>query len=145
MDILINNFSEIESIKDDLTFQMVKYMYGTGRSNSFTTAHGKVVTYRHGVMTEIGDIEESVWMQIVEFLIKKSCEMELYHNLLEWVKERLKWCASKEERKKYALRLHASRIFDDQEWVDYKAFNAKYRPDIIEYQLKNCCGDKRSE
>ena len=92
MEILINNFSEIESIKDSLTFGKVKFLYGTGRSNTFTTVHGKVTTYRCGVMTEIGDIEESVWMQIVEFLIKKSHEIELYHNLLEWVKERSKWC-----------------------------------------------------
>lgn len=145
MEILIDNFSEIESIKDRLTFGEVKFLYGTGRSNTFTTVHGKVTTYRNGVMTEIGDIEESVWMQIVEFLIKKSHEIELYHNLLEWVKERIKWCASEAERKKYALRLHASRIFDNREWVDYRAFNANYRPDIIEYQLKNCCGGKRGE
>ncbi len=136
MEILINNFSEIESIKDSLTFGKVKFLYGTGRSNTFTTVHGKVTTYRCGVMTEIGDIEESVWMQIVEFLIKKSHEIELYHNLLEWVKERSIWCTSETERKEYALRLHATRIFDNQEWVDYRAFNAKYRPNIIEDQLK---------
>ena len=145
MEILINNFSEIESIKDSLTFVKVKFLYGTGRSNTFTTVHGKVTTYRRGVMTEIGDIEESVWMQIVEFLIKKSHESELYHNLFEWIKERSKWCASETERREYALRLHASRIFDDQEWVDYRAFNAKYRPSIIEDQQKNCCGGKRGE
>ena len=126
MDISINNFSEIESIKDDLTFQMVKYKYGTGRSNSFTTAHGKVVTYRHGVMTEIGDIEESVWMQIVEFLIKKSQETELYNNLLEWVTDTIKWLQNDIERKMYALRLHAARIFDNPDWIDYRAFNKKY-------------------
>ena len=126
MDISINNFSEIESIKDDLTFQMVKYMYGTGRSNSFTTAHGKVVTYRHGVMTEIGDIEESVWMQIVEFLIKKSQETELYNNLLEWVTDTIKWLQNDIERKMYAIRLHAARIFDNPDWIDYRAFNKKY-------------------
>lgn len=131
MEILINNFSEIESIKDSLTFEKVRDLYGTGRSNTFTTVQGKVTLYRHGVMTEIGDIEESVWMQIVESLIEKSQEVELYNNLLEWVREKIKWHESETERKKYALRLHASRIFDNPEWVDYKAFNAKYRPGVI--------------
>lgn len=83
-------------------------------------------------MTEIGDIEVSVWMQIVEYLIRKANEIELYNNLLEWVTDTMKWSENEIERKKYSLELHAARIFDNREWVDYIAFNKKYRSEILD-------------
>ena len=131
MDILINVFPD-EKVLDGFTFEKVSLKYGTGRSNTFSTPNGKKVAYRHGVMTEIGDIEVSVWMQIVEYLIRKAKENELYNNLLEWVTDKIKWSKNEAERKKYALELHAARIFDKPEWVDYIAFNKKYRPELLE-------------
>lgn len=128
MDILINVFPN-EKVLDGLTFEKVSLKYGTGRSNTFNTPNGKKTSYRHGVMTEIGDIEVSVWMQIVEYLIRKANEIELYNNLLEWVTDTMKWSESEAERRKYALELHAARIFDNPKWVDYIAFNKKYRPE----------------
>lgn len=77
MDILINTFPD-EKVLDGLTFEKVKLKYGTGRSSTFSTLNGKKTSYRHGVMTEIGDIEVSVWMQIVECLIRKANETELH-------------------------------------------------------------------
>lgn len=131
MAILINNFSEIESIKDSLTFENIRHKYGTGRSSTFATSNGKKTSYRHGVMTEIGDVGETVWMRIVEYLIEKAHETVLFNNLFEWIRDTIKWHQSEYECKKYALQLHAARIFDDPKWVDYKAFNAKYRPKIL--------------
>lgn len=128
MDILINVFPD-EKVLDGLTFEKVSLKYGTGRSSTFNTPNGKRTSYRHGVMTGIGDIEVSVWMQIVEYLIRKANEIELYNNLLEWVTDTLKWSENEVERKKYALELHAVRIFDNHEWVDYIAFNKKYQRD----------------
>lgn len=130
MDILINVFPD-EKVLDGLTFEKVSLKYGTGRSNTFNTPNGKKTSYRHGVMTEIGDIEVSVWIQIVEYLIQRAKENELYNNLLEWVTDTLKWSENDAERKKYALVLHAVRIFGNPAWVDYVAFNKKYRPKIL--------------
>ena len=130
MDILINVFPD-EKVLDGLTFKKVSLKYGTGRSNTFNTPNGKKTSYRHGVMTEIGDIEVSVWMQIVEYLIRKANEIELYNNLLEWVTDTMKWSENESERRKYALKLHAARIFGNPEWVDYTAFNTKYRTEVL--------------
>ena len=130
MDILINVFPD-EKVLDGLTFEKVSLKCGTGRSNTFNTPNGKKTSYRHGVMTGIGDIEVSVWMQIVECLIKKANEIELYNNMLEWVTDTMKWSENESERRKYALELHAARIFDNPEWVDYTAFNTKYRTEVL--------------
>lgn len=126
MDILINAFPD-EKVLESLTFEKVKLKYGTGRSSTFNTSNGKKTLYRHGVMTEIGDIEESVWIRIVQYLICRDREVELFNNLFAWVSETSNWIQSETECKKYALQLHASRIFDNAEWVHYKTFNNKYR------------------
>lgn len=126
MDILINTFPD-EKVLDGLTFEKVKLKYGTGRSSTFSTLNGKKTSYRHDVMTEIGDIEVSVWMQIVECLIRKANETELYNNLFEWVADTMNWSDNEIERRKYALELHAARIFDNPKWIYYIAFNQKYR------------------
>ena len=43
-----------------------------------------------------------------------------------------------------ALALHASRIFDDELWVDYLQFNQKYRTEVIDptrlvLLMPDCC------
>lgn len=131
MNNLIDNFAELENIKDSVTFDKVRLMYGTGRSNTITTPQGKKSFYRNGVMTEIGDIKESVWVQLIEYLIQREDEIELFNQLVEWIKDTYHWQQTEEECKKYALELHAARIFDRPEWVDYLAFNKKYCADFI--------------
>lgn len=131
MDKLIDNFSELESVKDSVTIVQVQLKYGTGRSNTITTSQGKKCFYRNGVMTEIGDIKESVWVQLIEYLIQRDNETELFNQLLEWLKDNYHWPKGDDERRRYALELHAARIFDRTEWVDYIAFNKKYRPEIL--------------
>lgn len=126
MDVLIDDISTLKDKLDTLTFEQVNMKYGTGRSNTVTTPQGKKSFYRHGVMTEIGDIRESVWMEIVEYLIVRDKETELYNCLYEWVKDTYGWNQTDAERKQYVLQLHATRIFDNPAWVDYIAFNEKY-------------------
>lgn len=130
MDILIDAVPD-EKTLSELTFEQVRMKYGTGRANTFNTPNGKKTSYRQGVMTEIGDIRDSVWEYIVEYLIKRDNEVELFNQLLEWVTETMKWSQRDNERKRYALELHAARIFDRKEWVCYTDFNKKYRPDIF--------------
>jgi len=42
------------------------------------------------------------------------------------------WLCSKSEREEYALDLHMSRIFDNQDWVGYLEFNKKHRPHVLQ-------------
>ena len=82
---------------------------------------------------------------MVRELIQEAGEEELFQQLLEWIRERILWLKTEKERENYALELHASRIFDKEEWVDFVPFNRKYRPDrltsagLVPVEA-DCCG-----
>ena len=130
MDILIDRKENINLA--EITFSSIRKMYGTGRSFTMRNSQGdKKTLYRHGCMTAIGDIEESVWQQVVRELIKREHETELFQNLKSWLKDSKIMFRDEKELEDYALQLHAARIFDCVEWVGYVEFNEKYRPEIL--------------
>ena len=114
---------------DTITFDDIRYKYGTGRS--INVGRGEKRGYRVGVMTNIGDIEEAVWMSTVRCLIVQAGEQALFANLLEWVNDEVPWTTGKKDTEMYALQLFADRIFDDPDWCDFVGFNAKYRPEVL--------------
>lgn len=130
MNILIDRIEDINMA--EITFSSIRKMYGTGRAFTFKNYRGeKSVHYRHGCMTAIGDIEKSVWQQIVRILISEKNERELFQNLKSWLKDSKIVFRDENELDDYALQLHAERIFDCTEWVDFVGFNTKYRPEIV--------------
>lgn len=130
MDMLINMMEDIDLA--EITFSSIRKMYGTGRAFTSKNYRGeKSVYYRHGCMTVIGDIEKSVWQQIVRILIKRENETELFQNLKSWLKDSKIVFRDENELDDYALQLHAERMFDCAEWVDFVGFNTKYRPGIV--------------
>ena len=114
--------SELDT--EQLTFDDLRYMHGTGRSYTISgTGRDRKMGYRTGVQTPVGDLEISEWCQLLKQLIERSGETEL-HTLLElWVKEHAPWLHTRGEYEKEALILHSMRIFEDPQWVDYEAFN----------------------
>lgn len=127
---LIDKIEELKDILDTVTFEQISYKYGTGRSITIESMQEKKSRYRNGVMTEIGDIEESVWRQAVEYVIRRDNETELHKNLRAWLKDISPgWFKTDKDLTQYALELHSIRIFDNPKWVYYIAFNKKYRPD----------------
>ena len=127
---LIDRIEVLE--KENVTFETLNWLYGTGRSGKTGYGIHKRDTYRRGVVTKLGDIEESVWYEAAKRLIECIGEQELYKWLCEWLKETGFYRENeKEEIEQYALRLHIARIFDNPEWVDYEAFNLRYRSEKI--------------
>lgn len=116
----------------DLTFEDLRAHFGTGRA-FIKSGSGRdaVYGYRNGVMTDVGDIEESEWAQLMIALIKRSSEEGLQAQLRLWAKEHCAWLHTKKEVEMYALELHSSRIFDNPKWVDYELFNREYRPHAL--------------
>ncbi len=127
---LIDTLEALE--KENVTFETLDWMHGTGRSSKKGYGIHKKDVYRFGVATKIGDVERSVWYEAARRLIERRGEMELYNWLCEWLKDNGYYsCQDKAEREQYALQLHVCRIFDDKDWVDYERFNLKYRPEKI--------------
>ncbi|HBN86420.1 MAG TPA: hypothetical protein DDZ89_21585 [Clostridiales bacterium] len=117
---------------EHLTFSDISPRYGTGQAITHGSGRGKSYSYRNGVSTHIGDIEESIWCKIVNLLICKYGELELHKQLRTWVKDKYLWIKRDDDLTREALELHARRIFDCPEWVDYIPFNRQYRPETLE-------------
>ena len=112
----------------EITFDRLVSMYGTGRSVTISgSGRDRKTRYRAGHMTAIGDIEENAWASLVEALIEREGEQELFKSLLAYVTDSCHWLHSTKERHEYALQLHCRRLFDNPQWAGYTEFNEKYR------------------
>ncbi len=140
-----NRIDSIQSVNlDSLTFDDVYYHYGTGVGYTEMKNHEKVSKYRNGVGTNIGDIEKSVWKQIMYHLIAKAGEEELFEQLKEYAAE-VGFFRNKEELEMDALQLHSYRIFENPSWVGFVRFNQRYRLEYLKgFRLItivcDCCG-----
>lgn len=118
---------------EDLTMEDLYPHFRTGQSYFiFGSGRNKNYGYRTGIMTPIGDIEIGQWKKLVQEIMKRENEEELYSNLLNWVREHIPWLRHVRDIQEYAMELYACRIFDDPKWCDYLAFNQKYRPEIFQ-------------
>ena len=123
-----NSVTTAEQIVDSLAFQDLRVHFFTGKAVLLSgSGKDKKYTYRSGVMTDVGDIELSLWRELVHGLIENAHEQVLYEQLLKWVKDCCPFQHTRVEIETYALELHASRIFDNPQWTAYDVFNQQYR------------------
>ena len=137
--VVIDNYTgpEITNFSD------LRKHYGTGQEYLISKNPVKKTGYRIGVQTNIGDIEEHEWQRLVEKLIERNDEKELFDQLVSWL---VNTDSSLDAKKAYnmALELHAARIFDNEAWYDFLLFNEKYRPERLKTAsivtiIPNCC------
>lgn len=104
---------------EELKFSDLRVRYGTGRSIHVSgTGRDKKFRYRHGVMTDLGDLEISEWNSLINALIKYHSEREIQQQLRQWCKAECLWLHSDDEVEEYALSLHAARICNRSEDTD---------------------------
>ena len=127
-----------------LGFQNLRWQYGVFQSNS--TGSGREKKYRswNGVKTELGEIEEKVWYQAAERLIRQKGEQELLGYLIQWCSECNIFKETADQIRKEALQLHVDRIFDNPRWIDFVPFNRRYRPEVLKTArlvtvVSECC------
>lgn len=129
----------------DLNYSDLRCHYQTGRSYVISgEGRNRVYGYRNGIQCDLGDIEQKEWCQMVKEVIQQSGEQELFQQLLQHLKEHNYAKESNKELEFKGLLLHASRIFDNEVWVDYLKFNRKYRPEIassarLVWIVPECC------
>lgn len=129
----------------DLSYADLRCHYQTGRSYVVSgEGRNRVYGYRTGVLCNLGDIEQKDWCEMVKELIQQKGEQELYKHLLQHLKDYNYAKESIKELEFKALQLHASRIFDNEAWVDFLKFNRKYRPEIassarLVWIVPECC------
>ena len=138
----------------DLSYANLRCHYQTGRSYVVSgEGRNRVYGYRNGIQCNLGDIEQKEWCQMVkeviqregeQEVIQREGEQELYKQLLQHLKDHNYAKESNRELEFKALQLHASRIFDNEAWVDFLKFNWKYRPEIassarLVWIIPECC------
>ena len=129
----------------ELTFEDLRCHYQNGRALLISgEGRNRVYGYRTGVQCKLGDIERDEWIRMVKDAIQSAGEKMLYEELLQHLKDHNYTGDSRAELEFKALELHASRIFDDELWVDYLQFNLKFRPEVIDptrlvLVMPDCC------
>lgn len=143
------NLQRIESASGldpkSITFSNLGYQNQTGVYNTTGAGLLKTSGYRSGVVTELGDIEISVWRELIKQLITESGEQWLQDALFQWEKEHNYRHDTLTELREKALKHHSMRIFDRPAWVDFIPFNERYRPSVLENAnivmvVTECCG-----
>ena len=129
----------------EISFADLRCRFQTGRSYVVSgEGRNRVYGYRNGVQCALGDLERSQWCELAIDLIQRKGELELYKQLLQYLKDHNYAKASNKELEYHALELHMDRIFDNELWVDFLPFNQKYRPDFLPATrliliLPDCC------
>ena len=122
----------IRNTHRELTFEDLRIHYYTGQSYLISgEGRNKVFGYRHGVMTNIGDLTENEWARLSKQLIEQSGEQELHQQLLTWEKEHSHWKRKELRFELDVLSMHIARLPDNPAWRDYIPFNRKYRPKVL--------------
>ena len=131
---------------EKLTCEDLRVHYGTGRGVHISgTGKNRIIKYYAGFQTNIGDIEVSMWEDLMRSLVTRLREDALQDQLRQWVQENCAWIHTSAEIEREALQLHAMRIFDDPAWCGYIDFNRRYRPEVLEkadllWVKRKCCG-----
>lgn len=112
---------------DTLTCEDLKVHYGTGRVVHISgSGRNRTTRYRSGVKTNIGEIETSVWMDLMRRLISRLGETEIQDRLQRWAKENCAWLHTPTQIEVYALELHAARIFENPNWCGFVEFTGRH-------------------
>ena len=82
-------------------------------------------------MTKLGDIEEKDWIRYAEELVRRNSEEDLFKQLKSWYRQTTPWLRDEKDLHRYSLECFVARIFDNRGWVDYVAFNERYRPEVL--------------
>lgn len=119
-------------LPENVTYDDIRLMYHTGKFiRNYGSQDKKAGKYRIGVMTKLGDIEEKDWIRYAEELVRRNNEETLFKQLKSWYRQTIPWLRDEKDLHRYSLECFVARIFDNRGWVDYVAFNERYRPEVL--------------
>lgn len=131
MDKRINSLGELDL--PNLTPADLRYRFGTGQAISTGSGRDKKYTYRTGVMTPLGDIEISVWLEAAEYLVEEYGLQEELEHLKPYARFPLDRGTPAAQREARADILDAclSQLYRDPQWVKFLEYNQKYHPELL--------------
>ena len=119
-------------LPENVTYDDIRLMYHTGKFiRDYGSQDKKAGKYRIGVMTKLGDIEEKDWIRYAEELVRRNNEEALFKQLKSWYRQTTPWLRDEKDLHRYTLECFVARIYDNPNWVDFVAFNERYRPEVL--------------
>ena len=119
-------------LPENVTYDDIRLMYHTGKFiRDYGSQDKKAGKYRIGVMTKLGDIEEKDWIRYAEELVRRNNEEVLFKQLKSWYRQTTPWLRDEKDLHRYTLECFVARIYDNPNWVDFVAFNERYRPEVL--------------
>lgn len=119
-------------LPENVTYDDIRLMYHTGKFvRDYSSQDKKAGKYRIGVMTKLGDIEEKDWIRYAEELVRRNNEETLFKQLKSWYRQTTPWLRDEKDLHRYTLECFVARIYDNPNWVDFVAFNERYRPEVL--------------
>ena len=127
---MIGEINEIAQIPEGFSLSQISCKHRTGRAVLIRDGGKgqKEYRYRSGMMTELGDIREDVWVAAVEKYARENGDEALVDAYLKWTRDRTPWMKTEAARKTYALELYADRMCDNSSWAGYQDFADNYMP-----------------
>ena len=111
---IIDSLSAVPN-RDQLTHKDLHAHFSTGQSILLSgSGRDKKYGYRNGIQTDLGDIRNDVWRDLVRELIVRSHEEDLFDKLLEWEKEHTYWLKTKAELEHYTVSVKRGRNGGEQ-------------------------------
>lgn len=95
------------------TREDLRVMHFTGRSTSHGYGRDKTTTYRSGVQTKAGDLEESEWLKEAEALVARENGETVLDAFIKKTSS-LAWLHNDKERRRYALELYMTKASGNQ-------------------------------
>ena len=119
-------------LPENVTYDDIRLMYHTGKFiRDYGSQDKKAGKYRIGVMTKLGDIEEKDWIRYAEELVRRNNEEDLFKQLKSWYRQTTPWLRDEKDLHRYTLECFVARIYDNPNWIDFVAFNERYRPEVL--------------
>lgn len=112
----IDSISQFDVSK--LSYSDIRWQYGTGIDQSTGKGYYKVKKYRSGVMTNVGNIELAVWLELAYQVIEAHGDLVLLTQMTEYLREHslsahCKSRTTEKELKQEALQHCTSQLHDN--------------------------------
>ena len=107
----------------EYTLQELRHQYGTGRACHVSgRGKSKVMDYRFGVMTDVGDIELGEWCQMIHALIERAGDQQIYVCLKEVIQQECPWLRTARDIEEETLSFYADQGYLNPQWWRYERF-----------------------
>lgn len=115
----IDSVEEVSA--EDITLDNLAVKFCTGCNVNHGSGANRVVTYRNGYATELGNIEKSVWTLLAKQAVEKELGCDVYAKVVAFL-QHFGTPVQKRDAEQEALEICASHLFEDENWEYYHKF-----------------------